>query len=112
MENELVTAIGILFPTRQLIIQGERHALFEFTVVVRSQTNSHALHLQSETDIKILGDVCIRPPLCLAIRRIHKLNTLNSLPPEESVVANEGRYITGANTILDSGINNIGKISN
>jgi hypothetical protein len=39
------------------------------------------------------------------------LNALESLPPEKGVVADKGRDIATADTVLDSCVDNVGEIS-
>jgi hypothetical protein len=68
------------------------------------------LHLQAKTDVKVLRDMCIRPPLSFTIWWIHEWNALDCLPSEEGIVADKGRYITTTNTIFDSRVYNIGEV--
>lgn len=80
IEDQLVTSVSIFFPASQLIVNCKRYAFLESTIVVSSKPYDPALHLQTKTDVKILGDVSIRPPFGLAIGRINECNALNSLP--------------------------------
>lgn len=55
------------FPVSKLIIHGQRHTFLEYTLVISSQPNYELVHLHSQTDVKILGDVAIGPELSRAV---------------------------------------------
>lgn len=111
MENKLVATIRIFFPSGQFIVDCKGHTFFKPAVVICSKPYYPVLHLQTKTDVKIFGNVCIGPPFGLTIRRINKRNTLEGFPAKESVMTNEWCNIAGTNTVLDSRVNDIGKVS-
>lgn len=78
--------------------------------MVCRQTDNHSLHLQPKTDVKIFRDMCIGPPLGLAVRLVDDSNALQGFPPKECVVADKRCDITGANAILDGSVNDVGKV--
>ncbi|KAI6749400.1 hypothetical protein HG530_015239 [Fusarium avenaceum] len=110
MEHKLVAAVSVLLPSVQLIVDGQRNTLLETTVVVSSQTTHHTSHLNSQTDIEILRDVSVGPPLGNFVGWINKRDTLYSLPAKESVVADERCDIAGTNTVLDGCVDNVGEV--
>src|SRR5690606_10815018 len=61
VEDQLVTSIGVLLPTRQFIVDGKRNTFLETSVVIGSETNDKASHLKTKRNIKILRDVLLGP---------------------------------------------------
>src|SRR6478752_8875025 len=110
MKDKLVASISVLLPSVQLIINRQRHTLLKATIMIRRQPTYHTSHLHSQTDIKILRDMRVRPPLSDLIRGIDKRNTLDSLPSQKRIVAHERRDIASANTILDGCVHNVGEV--
>jgi len=47
MEDELVATVGVLLPASKLIVDSKRHTFFEATVVVGSEADDKAVHLQT-----------------------------------------------------------------
>lgn len=78
--------------------------------MVSSKTDDHALHLQPETDIEIFRHVCIRPPFCLAVRRVDEGDALKGFPAEKCIVADERRYIACANAVLNCCVDDVGEV--
>jgi hypothetical protein len=78
--------------------------------VVRGQPHRHPLHLHPETDVKILRDVAVGPPFCLAIRRVLELDTLQCFPAEEGVVPDKGGDVSGADAVFDGCVDDVCEI--
>ena len=57
VEDELVTAVGVLLPTGQLVVDGQGHTLFEFIAVVCRKADDASSHLHTQRDIEILRHV-------------------------------------------------------
>lgn len=110
MEHKFIASVRVLLPSRQLIVECQRHALFELAVVIGRKTDCHTRHLKTQTDIEVLRDVSIGPPFCLSVRGIDKCNTLDGFPAKDCIVANKGGNVTAANTVPDSSIDDIGEI--
>jgi hypothetical protein len=54
MEDELVASVGIFLPASKLVVDSERDALFEPSVVISGETNNKATHLQAQRYVEIL----------------------------------------------------------
>jgi hypothetical protein len=47
MEDEFVASVGIFLPASKLVVDSERDALFEPSVVISGEANNKAAHLQA-----------------------------------------------------------------
>jgi hypothetical protein len=66
-----------LFPTGDLVVDGQRDAFFELVVVIIRDSDYVPSDLKTKSDIEILGDVALRP-VCNKSFRIVDAYRLNS----------------------------------
>lgn len=93
VEQQLATAVCVLLPPVQLIVDGERDTLLEATLGVVRPADDVTTELQTKRHVEVLGHVGLGPDLLDAIL-VHECSILKCAPPEEGVVTDEGSDLT------------------
>ena len=92
MEEQFVAAVGVLLPSRKLVIHGQGHALFEAFASPRRETDDVPIALQTKRHVKVFRHVALRPKLVIAVLILVR-NLLNGRPAKNGVVADKGSNI-------------------
>ena len=59
VEDQLVAAVGVFFPSGEFVVDGEGDAFFEAVAVVACESDDVAGDLETEGDVEVFGDVVL-----------------------------------------------------
>lgn len=108
VEEQLVAAICVLFPSSKFVIDSERNTLLEAISSPSCEANNVSIHLQTQGHVKVLGNVRFRPKLLVAIF-VKVRDLLDCRPAKDSIVTNERRNIAIGNSVADCSVNKVGE---
>lgn len=107
LENQLGATVGVLLPTGQLVVDSERDTLLETFTSIATEANDVSVGLQTKSHVKVLRDGLLRPELLVVVVLAVIADGLDSGPPHDSVVTDEGRNITVSDSELDGSIDQV-----
>ena len=107
MEDEFAASVGVLFPSSQLVVDGERDAFLEAISGVRGITKDIPLGLKAKGHVEIFRHSDLGPVLFWVTVLTAVSDVLNCRPAKNSIVANERRDIAVCNCKRDGGVDKI-----
>ena len=108
MEKQLVAAVGVLLPARELVVHGQRYAFFEAITCPCGKADDVAVDLETQGHVEIFGDVGFRPEFLVAVF-VEVGDLLDGGPAEDGVVTDERRYVAVGYGVLYCGVDEIGE---
>jgi hypothetical protein len=109
VEQQLVAAVSILFPARELVVDGQTDTLLEAVARVRGVAKRVAGHLQAQRHVKVLGHVRLGPVLLVAVFVGEGGRVLERFPAEDGVVPDKGAGVARGHGEGDARVDEAGE---
>lgn len=106
VEEQLVAAVSVFLPSRELVVHGQRHALLEAVAGPGREPDDVPVALQAQRHVEILGDVGFGPELLVAVF-VFVGDLLDRAPAEDGVVADEGGHVAVGDRVADGRVDEV-----
>lgn len=110
VEEQLVTAVGILLPASKFVVDGKGDTFLEAITGPSGKTDDETITLETKRHVEILGHVRLGPELFVIVF-VDIRYLLNGGPAENGIVADKGCNIAVGYSVPDGGVDQVGKES-
>jgi hypothetical protein len=108
VEEQLVAAVGVLFPAREFVVDGQGDAFLEALARPGGQPDDVAVALEAERHVEVFRHVRLGPEFLVAVF-VHVRDLLHRRPTEDGVVADKRGHVAVGHRVLDGGVDQVGE---